>query len=144
MKKSLLFIFLLSFNFTVFAQLTKEDVSGSYTLKSEMSNAILIDTLTLNLDGTFTFHEYDKHDRGIPPERNKYAKGTWSIVKKLVYFTTTASDFDKKHTLDFNNTKARFISKSPRDQSSRNIKTSLRFYESEIFWIKSRTLFKLE
>lgn len=144
MKKSLLIIFLLSFNYTVFAQLTKEDVFGSYTLKSESSNATLIDTLSLHLDGNFTFHEYDKHDKGIPPERNTYAKGTWHVVKNLIYFTTSQSDFDDKHTLDFNNTKARFIRKSPRDQSNRAIKTALRFYESEIFWITSRTLFKLE
>lgn len=119
-----------------------QDVVGNYEVRYESSNALTIDKLILNADGTFVFHEYDKHDGGIPPERNKYGKGTWKLDKNLIYFTTDKSDFDEKHTLNFNTTKARFISKSPRDKSNRDIKTSIRFYESEIFWISGRTLLK--
>lgn len=119
-----------------------QDVVGDYEVRYESSNTLIIDTLTLNADGTFVFHEYDKHDGGVPPERNKYAKGAWKLHKNLIYFSTNQSDFDEKHTLDFNNTKARFISKSPRDKSDRVIETALLFYESEIPWVKGRRLLK--
>lgn len=119
-----------------------QDVIGNYEVRYKSSNALIIDKLNLNADGTFEFHEYDKHNNGIPPERNKYAKGTWESDKNLIYFTCNTSDFDETYTLDFNSTKARFISKSPRDQSDRVIKTALVFYESEIPWVKGRTLLK--
>ncbi|WCO01556.1 hypothetical protein [Psychroserpens ponticola] len=115
---------------------------GTYEMKLEASNALIIDKLTLNQNGTFEFHEYDRHDNGIPPERNKYAKGTWVSDKNIIYFTAINSDIDSTHQLNFNATKARFISKSPRDKSDRVIETSLLFYESELFWITGRTLLK--
>lgn len=122
----------------------RDKLIGTYEMKLEASNALIIDNLTLNQNGTFEFHEYDKHDLGIPPERNTYAKGTWKIEKNLILFSTSDSDFDEKYTLDFNNTKARCIKKSSRDTSDRDIKTSIKFYESEIFWIPNRTLLKME
>ena len=97
-----------------------------------------------NSDGTFLFHEYDKIDGGSPPERNKYAKGTWKADKKIIAFFADTSDFDEKHTLNFNTTKARFISKSPRDTSDKDIKTSIQFFQSEIPWITGRTFIKAD
>ncbi len=119
-----------------------QDIAGVYEVRYESSNALIVDTLTLNADGTFVFHEYDRHEDGIPQERNKYAKGTWKSIKNLIHFSTNKSDLDEIHTLDFNNTKARYISKSPRDKSDRIIKTSIRFFESEINWISGRILLK--
>jgi hypothetical protein len=144
MKYSILVVILIVLNFSAIAQTTAVDISGTYKVTYDATNALIVDSLILNSDGTFEFHEYDKHDEGIPPERNKYAKGTWKVEKTLIYFTTTKSDFDDKYTLDFNNTKARFITKSPRDTSDRNIKTSIQFYQSEISWITKRTLLKMD
>ena len=145
MKNFTLLLTLLSSSFVVNAQATVHDVAGTY--KRDLSNTpphIIIYTLTLNADGTFQFHSYDKNDRGIPPERNKYAKGTWTLDKKVVSFSTSSTDFDEKFTLDFNTSKARFISKHPRDKSDKVVETALRFYESEIFWIQSLSISKIE
>ncbi|HLT34534.1 MAG TPA: hypothetical protein VKZ98_12125 [Aquaticitalea sp.] len=138
--QTLLFISVLNFSMT--AQTTIEDVAGFYEVTYDANNALIIDKLILNADGTFVFHEYDKHDLGIPPERNKYAKGTWKLEKNLILFTSGENDLDEKHTLNFNKSKARFISKPSRDTSSRDIKTSIRFIQSEIAWITGRTLLK--
>jgi len=125
MKKSLLITVILALNFSVFAQNTVEDISGVYELTYDLTNALIIDRLILNADGSFDFHEYENIKKRLIPEGNNYGKGTWSIDKNLIYFTTTQSDFAEKYTLNFNNTKARFITKSPRDTSDREIKTAI-------------------
>lgn len=138
--KFLLSLIVFLFCFTAFTQ--TNTVAGTYIMKLETSNALIEDTLILNIDGTFTFHEYDRHDGGIPPERNKYGKGKWKFEKNIVYLTVEESDIDEKYTLNFNNSEARFITKSPRDKSDRVIPTSLKFYKSEIFWMVKRDLRK--
>lgn len=138
----LLLVFSL-FNVSLTAQTTVDEVSGVYEMRIDATNALIIDTLTLNSDGTFVFHEYDKHEKGIPPERNKYGKGKWKLEKNIILMSTDKNDLDTKHTLNFNNSKARYISKSPRDKSDREISTSIKFYDSEIFWMKGRTLIEI-
>ena len=99
--------------------------------------------LDLKVDGTFTFHIYRKISHKNP-EENFYEKGTWKVEKENViyFYTDIESDIDEKYTLDFNNTKARYITKSPRDKSDKIVKTHLRFYESETSWLKGYKLFK--
>ncbi|WP_104735002.1 hypothetical protein [Hanstruepera ponticola] len=133
-----LIIFLSSF----FAFTQTTTIAGTYILKLESSNAVIVDTLTLHADETFTFHEYDRHDGGIPPERDKYGKGKWKFENNIVYFYANESDITKTHTLNFNNSEARFIIKSPRDKSNKVIPTSIQFYKSDIFWIVKRKLIK--
>ena len=61
----------------------------------------------------------------------------------MLYFNTNkATDIDNKYTLDFTNTKARYVTKHPRDKSDKAVKTHLRFYDSEIPWVKGWKLFK--
>lgn len=139
MKKALLFILLLNINYLVSSQ---SIIEGTYVYEFDGSNASIRRTLVLNPDRTFLFHAYEYHEKGIPPEKNIYGKGTWESKKGLVYFTTSKADIDDKHTLDFSNSKARFDAKSPRDKSGKEIKTSLRFYESEVFWVKGMKLIK--
>ena len=139
---SLCLFFVVTLNGGVYAQVNPSYIVGNYEMRIEATNAIIVDTLTLSNDGTFVFHEYDKHERGIPTERNTYAKGNWKVVEKVIVFYTAQSDFDEKFTLDFDQSKARFINKSPRDKSNREVKTSIQFYESEIQWMKGRTLLK--
>lgn len=117
-------------------------VLGTYVLKLEARNALIVDTLLLKADGTFTFHEYDWHENGIPPERNKYSKGKWRFEKNIVYFLADELDIGEKHTLNFNNTEARFSTKSLRDKSNKEFPKSLKFYKSNIFWMVKRNLIK--
>lgn len=70
-------------------------------------------------------------------------KESWNSDNKLIYFLTDSEDFDEIHTLNFNNTKARFITKSPRDKSNKDIKTSIEFYDSEISWLKRNYFLKV-
>jgi hypothetical protein len=78
-----------------------------------------------------------------PPEINKYGKGKWTMENNVISFF-----FDKqkilmiKNTLDFSNSKARFITKSPRDKTDQIIKTRLQFLKSEIFWMARIEIFK--
>ena len=135
--------FLFSFLFVLSSIIINaQDVSGTYQLTVNATNGDLQRTLTLNADGTFEFYNFERHVQGIPPEKHIYGKGTWTQNKKLISFFSEASDLNDKFTLDFSGTKARFISKSPRDKSNRNIETALSFYESDIFWISGMKLVK--
>lgn len=142
MKALLTFLILIS-NLTLFAQSDK--VAADYTLTFEHKENHLFEyNLNLNQDGTFFFHYYSKIKNGIPPEINKYGKGKWTVENNVIsFFADKQKDFDQKNTLDFNNSKARFIIKSPRDKTDRIIKTRLRFVESEIFWMKGIEMFKI-
>ena len=75
-------------------------------------------------------------------ERKDYGKGTWTSDNRLIYLKAEESDVDTKHVLNLNNTKLRFDTKSSRDKSNRDIKTSVRIFDTEIFWLKERTLIK--
>lgn len=122
-----------------------ENVIGNYEMKFEATNGTIIYKLALNTDGTFAFHSYSYIDQKIgQKDENLYAKGTWKLKKNLIFFSADSNDFDDKHTLDFNNTRARFITKSPRNISDVEIKTSIQFYESNITWIKRNTLLKTD
>ena len=140
MKTLILIVCVIVWSTPIFSQ--SELIEGNYQLEHNGSNADLKRTLILNGDGTFLFQNYEYHEGGIPPKKNSYAKGTWTSEKKIIYFSSYTNDLDEKHTLDFTNSKARFIIKSPRDKSTRVIKTAIKFYTSDIFWIKGMTLLK--
>jgi hypothetical protein len=100
-------------------------------------------TLTLKEDGSFLYHFLRDISGEVNPEENFYGKGTWSAKKNLVFFYTDKEmDLDEKYTVDFTNSKARYITKSSRDKSDKVVKTALRFYESDLFYIKGLQLFK--
>lgn len=140
MKKIVLTL-LLAFSATIIAQ--TEKYAGNYVAHFDFNdNGTITYTLILKSDGTFTFHNYRKISTKNP-EENSYGKGTWKVEKDnvLYFYTNVNSELDDKHTIDFTNTKARYITKSPRDKSDKVIKTHLRFYESDIP-IKGWELFK--
>lgn len=133
----------LFFTFVVISSYSQNiAVEGTYEFKLDTSNAVIEDTLILNADGTFTFHEYDKHEGGVPPERNTFGKGKWKLENQIVTFLVSESDIDEKHTLNFDNSEARFIMKSPRDKSNKVVPTSLKFFKSDVFWIVKRDFIK--
>ena len=127
--------------FSTFAQ--SEKFVGNYNLSIETENASFTYTIILQQDGTFIFHAYSNNRQAIPPESNTYGKGTWTSEKNIITFYATPNiDFNEKHTLDFNNSKARIIRKSPRDKSDKAVKTRLQFYKSDIFWMQGKELLK--
>ena len=122
-----------------------ENVVGSYkiTLGNE-ENHLIEYTLVLNSDHTFFFHAFTDIKKGIPPQVNTYGKGTWIFENNIVSFSADKNiDFNEKYTLDFNNTKARFVAKSPIDKTNREIKTRLRFFKSDIPWMRRIDLQKI-
>lgn len=97
-------------------------------------------SMELKKDGTFTFR-FLRQLSNSQPRENKYAKGTWSIgSNNVLEFKTDASEIDEKYTLNLNDTKARYISKSSRNLSKGEFPTYLQFYESSISWVNSMEL----
>lgn len=141
MKATILVLFCVS-GITAFSQ--SDNLVGEYFRSSGDKDQHLIEyTLTLNEDETFLFYSHENHKKGIPWEKNKYGKGKWSMDGNIVsFYTDKQKDLDEKHTLDFNNSKARFITKPLRDKTDRVIKTRLQFFESEIFWIERLKILK--
>ncbi len=122
-----------------------QDIAGVYEAEHKTVNAYISYQLVLNSDGTFSFKSYSNHSQKLNPEEYLYGKGKWKSDNTIISFLTDKQkDFDEKHTLDFDKTKARFISKSPRDKSDRIIKTALKFVDSQLFWVKGMDLFKVE
>lgn len=121
-----------------------ESFTGDYYVQLGNREAHFIEyTLTLNEDGTFLFHSYSNNTSGIPQEVDTYGKGTWNSEDNVISFYSDAEkDVDGKHTLNFTDTKARFMTRSVRSISDKPIKTRLKFYTSEIFWIKGIEIFK--
>ena len=142
MKLLLTTLFVL-FNLTLFGQ--SNGFSGDYNRTFSAAGDHLIEyKLTLHQDGTFVFHSYSKIKNGIPIEVNKYGKGKWTAKDNVFTFSSNKQeDFNEKYTLDFTNSKARFVTKNPRDKSDRIIKTKLTFVESEIPWIQRLDVFKI-
>ena len=120
-----------------------ENVIGNYELSINAENGDIKYSLSLNSDRTFIFHFYRHLNCSSCVEENQYGKGTWKEDKKLISFSVDNTiDLDEKHILNFNNSKARFDIKSPRNKTNQVINTKLRFYKSEIFWVKGMELIK--
>lgn len=140
MKSIISLLFILS-SAIVFSQ--SDSLFGEYYQKLEGENHLIEYELYLNENGTYTFHYYSKILQVIPPIVHKYGKGKWTDNGKIVsFFSDKEKDFDEKYTLDLNNSRARFIQKSPRDKTERIIKTRLQFFESENFLIERIAVFK--
>jgi hypothetical protein len=142
--KQLLLITFSILSFGVVAQ--SEKYAGKYEIVHKATNANISYDIVLNPNGTFLFHSFRQVFTAESKEENSYGKGVWKPQKNnlIYFFTNHKNDLDDTHTLNLNNTKARFISKSPRDKSDRVIKTALKFYESEVPWVKGMELFKVE
>lgn len=139
--KHLLSILILLFSFTMLAQ--SNEYAGEYEFyRGNNDNYFLKTHLTLNSNRTFILFSESYIEERMPRERIEYGKGTWTSVKKLIFLKVEDGDVDAKHVLNLNNTKLRYDTKSPRDKSNRDIKTSVRIFDTEISWLKGRTLLK--
>jgi hypothetical protein len=141
--KSLFTILFLISGLTSFCQ--DDKIAGEYGLKLGNEDTNLFEyNLTLNEDGTFVFHYHSITRKGVPPESHKYGKGTWKSEYGVITFAADKQkDFDEKYTLDFNNSKARFVTKSPRDKTDKIVKTRIKFFQSGITWMQTIDLLKL-
>ncbi|MDX1332087.1 MAG: hypothetical protein R3252_03580 [Robiginitalea sp.] len=121
-------------------------VAGDYFVQLGSEDSRLIEyRLTLHQDGTFNFHAHAKSSEniGIPETSNDYGRGTWLFKdKKVLFDTNPEKDLEGKYSLNFTNSRAHFLTKSSRDLSGRPFKIRLKFYESDIFWIKGLEIFK--
>ena len=142
--KNLLVLWLTTLSLTLTAQ--SDIYNGKYSIKYEADNGDYHGyEMTLDPDGTFIFHSYSKISKGIPPEKYSYGKGNWRAEKNIVSFSTDKIiDLDETHSLDFSKTKARYVIRSLRDKSDRVVPTRLKFYQSDIFWVKGEELLKSE
>ena len=120
-------------------------VVGDYELTVNTKDRHVFEyKLTLSADGTFTFHYYSNIKNGIPPEKNYYGKGTWTVENNIVSFVSDKqNDLDDEHTLDFSTSKARFHLKSNKGKADKVLKTRLQFLTSEISWMKRVEVFKV-
>ncbi|SHG60049.1 hypothetical protein SAMN05443549_10578 [Flavobacterium fluvii] len=141
--KAFFTILILISSMTVFSQVDKS--AGDYLRTLKTDNGDLIEyKLTLNEDGTFIFHSYSNIKQAVPPETNTYGKGKWTVENNVIsFFADKQKDIDKKNTLDFTNSKARFITKNPRNKTDQIIKTRLQFLQSDIFWMARIEMFKI-
>ncbi len=138
--KKLFLLITFTFSITLFGQ------SGVYVNEPKHSDGTKIKwTLTLEEDGTFLYH-FLRDLSAVSKansEENYYGKGTWVLEgKSVVFFSKKADNLNGLYTLNLNNSKARYITNSPRDVSDVVVKTALRFYESDTFHIKGLELFK--
>jgi hypothetical protein len=127
------------FNLNLFSQV------GTYTSRKPHLGAdgtIIKWTLSLNQDGTFLYHFLRDIVGEMNPEENFYGKGIWNVEGKIVTFYAKPTDVNDEFSVDLNNSKARYITKSPRDKTDKLVKTALRFYESETFHIPGLELYK--
>ncbi len=99
------------------------DIAGEYERKSGTS----IYLLKLHPSGVFHFDSYTNGLNGNLPSNNKLSgnqpaepsisgRGTWRADNDVIYFSTNRdTDVDYEYTLNFTDTKAKFISESPKD-----------------------------
>jgi len=130
MSKALL---LFSLIMTTILSAQEVDHTGTYYWESRPDGALFTRKLTILPDGTFTFHWHrDLPSPANPPEYT-WGKGTWTSKGKYIYFTTNpVTELDKKHTLNFSNTKGRWDARNNR----------LILFESDIFWLRKFAITK--
>lgn len=123
-----------------------ESPAGTYYLQMGSEDSRFIEyKLSLQPDGTFDFHSHTKSSEkiGLPEEVIQYGHGAWAYKDKKVFFSTNRKeDLNQEFTLDLGNSKAHFISKSPRALSDLPFKTRLKFFSSDIFWIEGIEMIK--
>lgn len=141
--KKIFSILILLFNLTIYSQ--TDNAVGDYLLSGKTKEGDLKEwKLSLNENGTFLFHFYSNVKFEIPNVKNIYGKGQWTIKNNLISFIADKQkDLDEKFTLNFNNSKARFIIKSQKNKTDQIIKTRIKFLESDIFWMKGTEIFKV-
>ncbi|WP_133240857.1 hypothetical protein [Marixanthomonas spongiae] len=116
-------------------------IEGEYGKRTETDvGSVLEYTLSLKPDGTFTFHFYRNID-ATQPKEHLYGRGTWELVRKdILFHSDETTDMDEKYTLDFSDTKARFIKKPSKNRNATEKVAYFLFYDSQLPMIKGLKL----
>lgn len=122
-----------------------QSIEGLYFNKWEAASGESIQyDLNLLKDGHFTFHSTRSYRSNLPDTLVE-ANGTWNLEGHLLVLKTTADDeVENDLQTNLNNTKARFISISPRNPDFNLVNPSLKFYKSKVFYTKDMELIKTE
>ncbi len=133
---------------SIFISAKSQSIDGTYTNKWESpSGEFVAYTLTLEPDNSFTFYTNKKFLGQESIKRSK-AKGTWKIENYLLVLITDVSDggdeLDELLLANLNNCKARYVNVSARKANISDQKTSLKFYQSDLFYAKGMELIKQE
>jgi hypothetical protein len=98
--------------------------------------------LRLNEDGNFTFN-YIRMYRDSDSNTKIEVQGSWVLDGHLLVLNSNNSNEEDNHIASgLNLNKARFISVSPRNPNSNMVKSSLKFFESDVFYAEDMELIK--
>ena len=121
---------------------SSQTMEGTYTNTWESTaGGALTYTLILNPDNTFQFVSHRIYESSHPSNLTTVV-GTWENNNRLLILVTDSSPDDIELVKRLNKNKARFKAYSPRHRKYGQIKPSLRFYESKVFYAKEMTLHK--
>ncbi|MEP2935355.1 MAG: hypothetical protein ABJM06_06530 [Gilvibacter sp.] len=118
-------------------------IDGKYTREINTNEGGKIAyNLVLEQDSTFTFTYYRKlaTDRA---EQTTHCQGSWTLLNaKKIELIANTKLFDTPDFINLEETKAHYITKSPRDKSGRKVPTVLKIYQTNIPWFKGIVLEK--
>ncbi len=125
-----------------FLSVEAQTVEGTYANKWESPTGETIAyALTLNEDGTFTFHS-TRSFLANEPNKIGQAEGSWKLENNLLVLNTTGEGNELSSDLNLN--KARYVSVSPRNPKFNLEQPMFMFYESHVFYAKKMKLIKTE
>ena len=132
------FLFMVSF-LSSCAQENQENISGKYSFTKDNYRNMNQYFLLINEDGTFVFKNYWKSTSEVSSTGEEFGKGRWKYAGDKIMFTSNPDiDIDQNHRLNMNNT----IAEITQTKSSGSTKRSIKFLDSEIFWLRDLRLFK--
>ena len=121
-----------------------DNLVGDYVFKDIGQKHLTEYRLSLIENGRFVFQSYTKDSQGLTPVIHEYYEGRWSFDENIVSFS---SDKKKESSLNLglhlNNTTARIITNSAKEERDELVKIGLRFIKSEISWIEGFEIFKI-
>ena len=137
--KNLIIVLLLAFSIT--ADTTSDAFAGKYMKKFETKEGNTFGfVLDIYKEGKFTLQCYRKIVNKNPQEEIVYARGTWTANDNTIIFNSFENDKSgNKKMINISGSKARFNT-----NSDKAVKTSFKFYETKISWLKGLEVFKLK
>jgi len=137
MKNAIILLFLV---FNISTNNTTSDVFGKYMKKFETKEGNTFGfLLDVYKEGKFTLQCYRKIVTKNPVEEVIYARGNWSVKDNSIIFKSFKNDSSpNKKMIDITGVKAEFKAKSGNTN-----KSSFKFYNSDIPWLKGLEVFRL-
>lgn len=135
------FLLTLLFSITLVLNFSAQSIVGTFSNVWEApSGESLTYTLTLHEDGTFDFESIRTFLNSEKEIKN--ASGKWKLNSHLLVLNVDLNDESNKLLSGLNDSKAKYVSISPRHPDFNSLKPSLRFFQSNVFYAKDMELFK--